>query len=242
MPLPLLALLGGLATAGSTFANAAAVRQANRAREDALGAERIRQGRLDQEAQALNAGAQDRFTDFGAKEGDKGKSLGDYFATAQASASPDPGTANALATSVLPSGSNDVVTREIDKQLGRAKQFTDQQAGALGNLRAFGDVLGDVSRLQGRDAAQLGQIGGFKRGSSNILPLELDAAAQKGGGLRLLGDLLGGFGSIGINAGLTGGSLAGLFGGGSAAAGPVTTTIRPRPRPASLMASSSGVY
>lgn len=243
MPLPLLALLGGLASVGSTAANAAAARKQNRAREDALSAERIRQTGLDREAQALNAGAQDRYIDFGDKQDEKGKALGDYFATAEASAAPDPGVANALAASVLPSGSNDIVTQETNKQIGRAKQFTDQQAGALGELRAFGDVLGDTSRLQGRDASLLGQIGGFKRGSSNILPLELDAAAQKGGGLQLLGDILGGVGSIGINAGLTGGSLAGLFGGGAAGAGPITKSIRPPRRPVGLGAGNfSGVY
>jgi hypothetical protein len=240
MPFPLALLLGSLASVGSVAANAAAANRINKARESTLAAERIRQGRLDQEAQALNASSQDRYQDFEGQQGEKAKSLGDYFATAEASAPPDPGAANALAASVMPSGSNDVVTRELDKQLGRAKQFTDQQAGALGDLRSFGDLLGDTSRAQGRDASLVGQIGGFKRGSSNILPLELDAAQQKGGGLQLLGDILGGLGSIGINAGLTGG-LSGL-GGGAAAAGPITKSIRPRPRPAGLAANFSGVY
>jgi hypothetical protein len=242
MPLPLALVLGGLATAGSTIANAAAMRQANKARENAMAAERIRQGRLDQEAQALNASSQDRYENFEGQQGDKAKALGDYFAEAETSAPPDPGVANALAASVMPSGTNDVVTREMNKQLGRAKDFTDQQAGALGELRSFGDLLGDTSRAQGRDASLLGQIGGFKRGSSNILPLELDAASQKGGGLRFLGDILGGLGSIGINAGLTGGGLAGQLGRAAPAAGPITSSIRPRPRPLGLAASFSGVY
>jgi hypothetical protein len=243
MPIPLGLLLGGLATVGSTVANAAAARQAAKARDNALAAERIRQGALDREAQALNASSQDRFQDFEGKQGEKAKGLGDYFATAETSAPPDPGVANALAASVSPVASNDIVTRENAKQLGRAKAFTDQQAGALGELRSFGDLLGDTSRAQGRDASLLGQIGGFKRGSSNILPLELDAAAQKGSGLRLLGDILGGVGSIGINAGLTGGGgLGKLFGGASAATGPITSSIRPRPRPANLGTNFSGVY
>ncbi|AAL44650.1 hypothetical protein EN41_19925 [Agrobacterium tumefaciens] len=61
---------------------------------------------------------------------------------------------------------------------------------ALGRLRAFGDVLGENSRLQARDASQIGQIGGFKRGSSNVMAYELDAANQKGNGLKLFGDAL----------------------------------------------------
>lgn len=236
MPLPLALIIGGLATAGSTVANAMAARRAADARNNALAAERIRQGKFDQEAAALNARSQDRYQDFEGQQDDKSKKLGDYFAQAEAATPPDPGTANAVAASASPTSSNSIVTQEINKQMGRAKSFTDQQAGALGDLRAFGDLLGDTSRMQGRDAGLVGQIGGFKRGSSNILPLELEAASQQGQGLRLLGDILGGVGGIGLNMGLTGGAAA------ATAAAPLVSSPRPRPRPASIYPQMSGVY
>jgi hypothetical protein len=88
-------------------------------------------------------------------------------------------------------------------------------------LRAFGDILGDTSRLQARDASQVGTIGSFKRGSSAVLPLELDEANHAGDGMKVFGDLLGGFGGIATSAGLSGGKLPFLTGG---AAKTVTTT------------------
>ena len=197
-------IAGAALSVGSTVANTIGANKAAKARDSALAAERIRQGGLDREAQALNATSQDRYTDTEAKTDEKAKALGDFF-TAEA---PDQG-ANAGAASVMPTATNDIVTQEIAKKSGQAKQFTDQQGNALATMRAFGDVLGDTGRLQARDASRIGQIGGFKRGSSEVLPLELDAAAQKGAGLRLLGDILGGVGGIAVSAGLTKGPKIG---------------------------------
>lgn len=194
-----LTIAGAALSVGSTVANAAGARKAAKARDSALAAERIRQGGLDREAQALNATSQDRYTDADAKTADKAKTLGDYFTTE----APVSEGANVGAASVMPTATNDIVTREVAKRSGEAKAFTDQQGNALASMRAFGDVLGDTGRLQARDASQIGQIGGFKRGSADVLPLELDAAAQKGAGMRLLSDILGGIGGISLNAGLT---------------------------------------
>lgn len=205
-----LTIAGAALSVGSTVANTIGAKKAAKARDDALAAERIRQGGLDREAQALNAGAQDRYTDTEAKTAEKAKSLGDFF-TAEPAA---PGEANAAAASVMPTATNDIVTQEIAKKSGEAKQFTNQQGNALASMRAFGDVLGDTGRLQARDAGLIGQIGGFKRGSSEVLPLELDEASKKGAGLRLLGDILGGIGGISLNAGLTKGpKVAGAMSG-----------------------------
>lgn len=211
-------IAGAALSVGSTVANAAGARKAAKARDSALAAERIRQGGLDREAQALNTTSQDRYTDAEAKTDEKAKALGDFF-TAEA---PGQG-ANVGAASVMPTATNDIVTQEIAKKSGQAKQFTDQQGNALASMRAFGDVLGDTGRLQARDASEIGQIGGFKRGSADVLPLELEEASKKGAGLRLLGDILGGVGGIALNAGLTKGPKVGggtmgrkpLFGGDS---------------------------
>lgn len=231
-----LTIAGAALSVGSTVANAAAANKAAKARNDALAAERIRQGTLDQEAQALNTQSQDRYTGFEAKREEKAAALGDYFAP------PVENTEANNAAAALPTGANSVVTREMAKQTDKAQAFTDQQGQALASLRSFGDMLADTSRLQGRDASLVGQIGGFKRGSSNVLPMELEAAAEKGKGLGFLGDILGGVGGIALNAGLTGGKL---FGGGAkttAAVGAPITSPRPVPRPASLYPQFTGIY
>lgn len=235
-----LTIAGAALSVGSTVANNMAASKQAKARDQALAAERIRQQGFDREAQALNTQSQDRYQDFEGQREVKAESLGDYFATEV------PTEANAAAASVMPTATNDIVTREMNKKAGEAKQFTDQQAGALAQMRSFGDLLGDTSRLQARDGAEIGQIGGFKRGSSNIVPLELEAAAQKGGGLKFLGDVLGGFGGLALNAGLTKGpGGGGLFGGGASAARSGTApTVSPRPvaRPAQLYPTASGIY
>jgi hypothetical protein len=44
--------------------------------------------------------------------------------------------------------------------------------------------------------------------------MELEEASQKGAGARFLGDILGGLGSIGMNAALTRGPMTGTLAGG----------------------------
>jgi hypothetical protein len=197
-----LAIAGLALTAGSTVANTIAQGQVTRARNDALAAERIRQGQLDQEAEALNAQSRDRYDDFEGQQGEKASELGQYF-TDQKIENSDANAAVAQEQTAPQSGSS-LTVREEQKQRDKATAFTDQQGEALGNLRAFGDLLGGISRDQARDASQIGQIGGFKRGSSNVIPLELEAANQKGSGMRLFGDVLGLGGSLALNKGLSG--------------------------------------
>ena len=67
----------------------------------------------------------------------------------------------------------------------------------------------------------IGQIGGFKRGSSSITPLELEAANEKGAGLKMFGDVLGLGGSLLTSKGL-GGSYTGSAPTVARAAAPVT--------------------
>ena len=225
--------LTGLAiTAGSTVVNTIAANKAASAREDVLAAERIRQGQLDREADALNVQSQDRYKNAEGQQQAKARDLSEFFTGPNTA-----GEANDAAASVMPSDTSDITVREMQKQTNAAQDFTGQQAASLAALRSFGDMLGDNARLQARDASLIGQVGGFKRGSSGVTPLELDAASQKGAGLRFFGDLLGGAGSLATNYGLTRGGATPIFGaksattsGGSLAP---ATTIRPRPRPGS---------
>jgi len=199
-------------TAGSTAANYAANQSVEAARNDALAAERIRQGTLNQEADALNLTSQDRYQDFAGQQEAKSQQLGDYFSSQSV---PEP-----TVGSGLPSSSSNIVINEENKQRGKSKDFTDKTGAALGELRAFGDVLGGISRSQAQDASQIGQLGNFKAGSSNVVPFELDEASHAGDGMKLFGDILGGLGSVGTMAGLSGGSIFGM------GANPVTASAK----------------
>lgn len=199
-------------TVGSTVANTVAANRVQNARNDAMAAERIRQRKLDQEADAYNVRSQDRYQDFEGQQEERARSLGEFFSEQSV---PEPTTAEALPTST-----SNITVREEDKQRGEARDFTNRTGEALGNLRAFGDLLGGIGREQARDAGYIGQLGGFKAGSSGVLPYELEAANEKGAGLRLFGDILGGVGGVATSAGLSGGS----FGPFSGATPKVTAT------------------
>lgn len=200
-----LSIAGVVATVGSLAANSAASGQVASARNDAMAAERIRQKGLDDKSAALNAGAQDRYKGAPADIQAKGGELGDYFGgqtTAVQAGTP----------AALPASSSNVTVQEQGKQGGKADAFNAQQGDALGNLRAFGDVIGGLGRQTGRDAQTLGQIGTDKRISAGILPHELEDANSAGDGLSTLGDILGGAGQLATTAGLSGAKLPG-FGG-----------------------------
>lgn len=220
--------IAGIAlTAGSTVVNSMAAGKAQRARDDALAAERIRQTGLDREAQALNTQSQDRYTDFSGQQDERSKELGDYFTEQQIEkGSANEQAAQDMADAALPTSTSNITMAEENNQRGKAREFSNAQGEALGNLRAFGDLLGEVGRYQARDASQIGQIGGFKRGSAGVLPYELDAASHTADDMKLFGDILGLGGSVGTAAGLGGGSLSGLFNGPVVLPGAVTQSAK----------------
>ncbi|QOG06408.1 hypothetical protein IGS74_18065 [Aureimonas sp. OT7] len=202
--------------------------QAAKARSSALAAERTRQRQFDQESDALNLTAQNRYQNFEGQQEETGQKLTDYF---QAQALP---LDEANAAAELPRSASTITVNDENQQRANARDFTNRQGAALGNLRSFGDLLGGIGRDQARDAMSIGQIGAFKRGSSSTLPYELEAANSKGAGARLFGDILGGFGSIGTTAGISGGSLFG-WGGPKDKAGAI-----PIPTPAPRLGSTYG--
>lgn len=194
------ATIAGIAlTAGSTVANTAAQSKVQGARDDAMAAERIRQQGLDKEAAALNTQSQDRYKDFEGQQEQKSGQLAEYF-TGQDVAEPS-------AEAAIPTSSSNITVAEEAKQRGQAKEFTDRSGAALADLRSVGDLMGGIGRLQARDATQIGQVGGFKRGSSGVLSCELDDAGRAGDGLKLFGDILGGGSSLLTSAGLSGPTL-----------------------------------
>lgn len=190
---------------GSVAANQMAQSRVNRARTGAVEAENTRQRQLQNEAGALTDQSRDRYVDFEGQQEERGGDLGEFFS--------GQGSATGNAPQLMPQSGSDITVREEGSQRGQARDFSNQQGAALGNLRAFGDLMGSTGRLQQRDTGQVGMLNSFMQGSSNVLPLELQAANQRGGGLRTLGDIMGGLGGAATTAGLSGATLPGMGGG-----------------------------
>lgn len=189
-------MLPGLAlTVGSTLAQSAAASQAASARSSALQAERTRQKALEQKQSALSSENQQDFATF---QGDQDQRTADLTSYYQEPVAAD---ANAEAGTVAPQGTSSITTRELAKQSEKATDKTNQQAASLAALRSFGDLMGDKMRGVQRNSSEIDQLTGFRKGSSDALASELDAASQKGAGMSLLGDVLGGLGSIATNYG-----------------------------------------
>src|SRR3546814_1208222 len=98
--------------------------------------------------------------------------------------------------------SSDVCSSELS--LSDAEAAGRNEAAAKARRECVGDLLLDSAIVRGRRGQEIGQIGGFARGSSGVLPLELEAAKSKGRGLGLLGDLLTGAGMVTGVAGAAG--------------------------------------
>lgn len=116
-------------------------------------------------------------------------------------------------------GQSNITTQAEASQRSIADAYSQQQAGALGGLRAFGDTMGTAARAQARDAGQIGQIGNFMRGSASVLPAELNAASHAGDTFKTLGGLSTGLGRVGVAAGTSGTTISSLFGGGGGSSG-----------------------
>lgn len=208
--LPLLPLLF---MAGSTVANTIGNRKAQNALASTQAAERTRQKQFDNESFAINNVAKGRYDGIAGKMDTKATDLASMFAQPSQEAPAEP-------IITTPESSSGIVTSRENAATAKAKGETDARAVNLGKLRSFGDILGDASRMQGQDAGQLGLIGSMRRGSQAVLPMELEAAQNKGRGWRLFGDILSAAGGMFGPGGLAAGGINGnsalfnpLFGG-----------------------------
>lgn len=187
IPLTLLSLA---LTAGGALANGAADNRAAKARSAALDAERIRQQGFEKRQTALAQQGQDQMAEFTPDQEERRLELADYYAA------PVDTDANVTAGMVAPEGTSSITVREMANQSAQAGQRADQNAQSLAAMRSFGDLLGDRMRGIGRNSAMIDQLTGFRRGSMDANTFEVDAAMQKGAGMRTLGDILGGLGSV----------------------------------------------
>jgi hypothetical protein len=151
-----LTIAGGAMAVGSAAANSAAAGRVSRARAAVLAAERARQAAYDQEAQAINTRSQDRYTTFGDQQTQRSQSLGDYFSNARETDS----------TGVVPQSNSAITVREDADRSAEASEATAKQAASLGNLRAFGDVLGGAGRLAVGAGLSGGSLGGLFGGAT----------------------------------------------------------------------------
>lgn len=179
--------------------------QAQHARERTFSAERQRQ-------QAMTEQQTARFQD----SLDKTKDLLDKDKVAEAAQSRE----DALTANMIPEGQGaylpgsssapNIVQTASDDAAAGSRERGQSLAHALAALGGTTDQLQGVNIGVGRDAQQIGQLGGFKAGSANVLDAEMRAAAHKGAFLRGIGGLAQTIGQawLGASAG------AGLVGGG----------------------------
>lgn len=201
-------IIAGLAlTAGSMVANSVAQGQIDNARNDVLRGEALRQSGFNSEIDTLNTQSQDRFVGFQPQQEQRAEELASMFG----STVDDPNAA-----AVLPASSSNIVNRETSQQKAAAQGYVDQQTGALADMRSFGDLLGETSLLQARDAAKVGQLGGFKQASQGVVPYELEDANKAGDNAKFFADMLRLGGTVATGAGIGGGSIPGMFGGPAA--------------------------
>jgi len=202
-------IIGLTLSAASAVAGYSAQQRVQSAQNDAMAAERIRQSTLDKEAAAINDNSRQRYDGFEGQQNDRAGKLTAKFNEGLGEAAQ--GVAEGP-TETLPTAASNIVTQERAKQLGKANAYSTQQGEALGKLRSFGSLLGDLSLDQARDAGEIGQIGSFKKGSANVHAYAMDAASKQGGNLKLFSDVLGGLGNV---ATTTGGrsAIGNLFGG-----------------------------
>lgn len=192
-----LTIAGAALQAGSMFANNAAANEAARARSAALSAERARQRVLDEEARGVNEQARGRYEDVPKQQEERTAELAELFA-GESNRGAD------LIAATLPRTNSNITMSNDERERGRATDFANQQGESLARLRSFSDLFGSIDRGVARDGSEVGMIGGFKRGSQGVLPFELEAASMRGQGMRTLGDALGLFGGLGMQAGLRG--------------------------------------
>jgi hypothetical protein len=189
-------------TAAGSAAQAAGAAKAAKAMAGARTAESIRQKGFQDQA---NAVVDDSLNKSGKDATDKGMA----DAAAQRAAASDAAVADVRApieaTGTNLAGdqtANAVMASEGDVAAAKNLGYATQQGRAKANLLSFNDVTFQNAINNVKAGQQLNTVGNFMRGSSNVLPVELEAASRKGEGLKTLGTVLSTAGSVvGMGAG-----------------------------------------
>lgn len=189
-------------TAAGSAAQAAGARRAAKAMEGARVAESIRQKGFQDEAnkvvdESLGKSGKSS-TEAGMKAAAEARAAEAAAATAEVR-KPIEATGENLAGDT---SGNKVMATESDLQAARNLGYAGQQGAAKSNLLSFNDVTFQNAINNIRAGQQLNTVGNFMRGSSGVLPVELEAASRKGDNLKTLGTVLSTAGTVvGMGAG-----------------------------------------
>jgi hypothetical protein len=197
-------------TVAGTGAQAIGSSKASRAQSNVAAAETARQERFRREQAALfeqsQAGQTREAQDQKLNEATERRTNALQGAVTQGSAADVPLAGNEAS----------VVADTISRRLAGSAQTARDEGGRLGALGAFKDLnFGNAISL-GRSGQQQGMLGGFSRGSADLVPMEMDIAGQRGQGWQSFGRLLSGVGSLTGMAGAYGLNPFKGFGGPSA--------------------------
>lgn len=119
-------------------------------------------------------------------------------------------SAGPAAEGYLPGSSteNQVVAEASAKAGAASEAQTAGLARALAAMGGVDDMMQQNNIRIHRNSQHIDQIGGFKRGSLDVLQSEMEAAKRKGAALRTLGSLAQAFGQMAAGAPSSTGSLA----------------------------------
>jgi hypothetical protein len=189
-------------TAAGSAAQAAGARRAAKAMAGARTAESIRQKGFQDQATQVNDQSLSKSgrasTDADMKAAGEARAADAAAATSEVRA-PIEATGQNLAGD---QAGNQVMMTEGDAQAARNLGYAGQQGAAKANLLSFNDVTFQNAINNMRSGQQLNTLSNFMRGSSNVLPIELEAASRRGDNLKTLGSLLSTAGSVvGMGAG-----------------------------------------
>jgi hypothetical protein len=224
-------------TAAGSAAQAAGARKAAKAMEGARIAESIRQKGFQSQADSINSESLSKsgrdMTDKGMAESAAARSAASDAAVADVRR-PVEATGSNLAGDQT---ANQVMATEGDLAAAKNLNYATQQGRAKANMLSFNDVTFQNAINNIRSGQQLNTVGNFMRGSSNVLPIELEAASRQGDSLKTLGTTLSTAGSVvGMGAG------AGWWGSPAASAGGSVVSSTPTVTGANIIQPTSSAF
>jgi len=204
-------VISAAASIGGALLQQSAANKAQKAQSNVLANERRRQQRL-QEAQNLIFEDSKGKSGKDATEADMAEAEAERSALYEALLADDK-TTDSMGQQFENVTSNQVVQDEIDRRRGVTRDNSVTSARLRAALDSFGDASFGQAIERGRNTQDIGVLGNFGRGYASLVPLEMEAAAQKGAGRAALGSILGTAGQIGMFAGGAGmDNLRNIFG------------------------------
>lgn len=189
-------------TIGGGLAQSMGAAKAQKAQAAAYQGERKRQKNFDKQQQGLFADSLRQTGDLQDPNAQQG-AIDKRAAVLESGVKPTADIASYLPGS---SSAPAVVATAADSASAGRRAETMQLADALARMGAPGDQLLHTNLGLQRNAGAIDQVAGFKRNSSEILPMELQAAASKGSTLRGIGSLASTIGQAYLGGGFGGGA------------------------------------